>query len=113
MIRGSGATSARTRVSYIAKPALHAQRLCTALRLPSGIGQFCVIWTGLKDRRLSQELSGSPLENHQCRQDSVESSASASVGEIEVGLMEIATKLLTPLYTAFNLSHISDLNLSN
>ena len=43
------------------------------------------------------------MENHLCRQDSVESTASVSVGEIEVKLQELVTELLTPLYDAFNL----------
>lgn len=82
---------------------LHAARLSSALGLPPGTVAFRTIWTGLKDRRLSHEMRSPPVENHLCRQDSVESTASVSVGEIEVKLQELVTELLTPLYDAFNL----------
>lgn len=82
---------------------LHAARLGSVLQVSSATVTFRATWTGLKGRRLCRALSGPPIANYQCRQDSMESTTAVSVGEVEPKLQEIVTELLTPLYEAFNL----------
>lgn len=63
----------------IGECALHASRLSKALGLSSGTVAFHVVWNKLRGRTLTAELSRTPNEKYQSRQDSVQSTATIGI----------------------------------
>jgi diguanylate cyclase (GGDEF)-like protein len=93
---------------------IHAERLASGLGLLSGINAFHVQWNGLKGRQIAARRSRWLLDkDYQCQQDSVESSATLPIGDIESKLPQLVRLLLSPLYEAFGFLCIEDELLHN
>lgn len=91
----------RNPIWRIGECALHASRLSKALGISSGTVAFHVVWNKLSGRTLTTELSKTPSEKYESRQDSVQSTATIGISDIEVRLPELVGELVAPLYEAF------------
>lgn len=87
---------------------LHAARLSRSLHLPPGPVAFRAKWTGLTGRRLASSPDGPLDAKHECRQESIESLATAATADLEDRLSDVVAELLAPLYEAFDLFQLED-----
>jgi hypothetical protein len=81
----------------------HAARLCKALELPEEMVAFHALWKGLGGRSLYLDDMTFLHRDFSCQQDTIESSTSMAVGDLESKLQDITRALVTPLYEAFDL----------
>jgi len=87
---------------------IHAARLSRALHLPPSTVAFRARWTGLLGRHLAGKPEDGLDPRHECRQESVESTATATTADIEEKLHEVVATLVPPLYEAFDLFRMED-----
>ncbi len=90
---------------------LHAARLSRALDLPPGTVCFRARWTGLLGRQLASWPEGRLDSRHECRQDTVESTAAAATADLEEKLPDVVAALLAPLYEAFDLFRVEEVRI--